>query len=85
MDNQPFDPYHKWLGIKPEEQPPNYYRLLGVSVFESDEDVIDSAAEQRMTFLQACATGDQIALSRKLLNQVSKARVTLLNPEKKAA
>ena len=24
-----FDPYHIWLGIPPEEQPPNHYRLLG--------------------------------------------------------
>ena len=33
-----FDPYHKWLGILPEEQPPNHYRLLGIVDFESDED-----------------------------------------------
>ena len=25
-----FDPYYKWLGIPPEEQPPNHYRLLGI-------------------------------------------------------
>lgn len=30
-----FDPYHKWLGIPPEEQPPHYYRLLGIKLFES--------------------------------------------------
>lgn len=24
----PFDPYHKWLGIPPKDQPPNHYRLL---------------------------------------------------------
>ena len=27
---QSFDPYHKWLGIPPEDQPPHHYRLLGV-------------------------------------------------------
>ena len=43
-----FDPYHKWLAIPPEEQPPNHYRLLGVSPFESDPDVIENAADQRM-------------------------------------
>ena len=29
-----FDPYYRWLGIPPEEQPPDHYRLLGVKVFE---------------------------------------------------
>ncbi len=24
-----FDPYHRWLGISPKDQPPNRYRLLG--------------------------------------------------------
>lgn len=27
-----FDPYHQWLGIPPKDQPPNHYRLLGVSL-----------------------------------------------------
>ena len=42
-----FDPYHKWLGIPPEEQPPNHYRLLGLPPFEADLDVIDAAAKAR--------------------------------------
>ncbi len=40
-----FDPYHEWLGILPQEQPPNYYRLLGVAPFEADPDVIRAAAD----------------------------------------
>jgi hypothetical protein len=43
-----FDPYHKWLGIPSREQPPNHYRLLGISLFESDPDVIDAAANRQM-------------------------------------
>ena len=38
-----FDPYHKWLGIPPKDQPPNHYRLLGIELFESDADVIATA------------------------------------------
>ena len=34
------EPYHKWLGIALEEQPPNHYRLLNIRLFESDLDVI---------------------------------------------
>lgn len=33
-----FDPYHKWLGIPPDEQPANDYRLLGHGLFESVSD-----------------------------------------------
>ncbi|MBM80719.1 MAG: hypothetical protein CMJ78_09015 [Planctomycetaceae bacterium] len=85
MEHQAFDPYHKWLGIKPEEQPPHHYRLLGISTFEADDDVIDSAAERHMTFLQTCSTGEHIEDSQRLLNEVAAARVCLLNPKKKAA
>ena len=38
------DPYHKWLGISPKDQPPDHYRLLGIDRFESDPEVISSAA-----------------------------------------
>ena len=31
-----FDPYHRWLGIPPAEQPANRYRLLGIAKFEDD-------------------------------------------------
>ena len=44
-----FDPYHKWLGISPKEQPPNPNRLLGVDLFESDKDVIASTADTQMS------------------------------------
>lgn len=80
-----FDPYHKWLGIPPAEQPPNHYRLLGIATFESDGDVIDAAAEQRMTFLQNIAQGPQLEHSQRLLNEVAAARLCLLNAEKKAS
>lgn len=80
-----FDPYHKWLGIPREEQPPNHYRLLGISPFESDPDVIDAAANRQMAYLQGCATGTQALLSQRLLNEVAAARLCLLNPEKKIA
>lgn len=29
-----FDPYYKWLGISPDEQPPTLYRLLGVQRYQ---------------------------------------------------
>lgn len=80
-----FDPYHKWLGIPPAEQPADHYRLLGVADGESDPDVIDAAADQRMLFLQSMATGQYVDESQRLLNEVSAARRCLLDPEQRAA
>jgi len=28
-EQQAFDPYLKWLGIRDKDQPPHHYRLLG--------------------------------------------------------
>jgi hypothetical protein len=79
-----FDPYHKWLGIPPADQPPNHYRLLGLVLFESDVEVIDVAAEQRVSYLRICASGEHVGLSQKLLNEVAAVRLCLLNATKKA-
>ena len=46
MDEQ-FDPYHKWLGIPPEEQPPNYYRLLGVALWNYANGPLDDAQRDK--------------------------------------
>lgn len=78
-----FNPYHKWLGIPLSEQPPTHYRLLGLEAFEDDADVIDGAADRCMSFVQQFANGPQIQISQKILNELSEARVCLLNPELK--
>jgi len=80
-----FDPYYKWLGIPPHQQPPTHYRLLGVEVFEADRDVIEAAAERHMAHLQNYKIGPQSELSQKLLNEIARAKVCLLNPLSKAA
>jgi len=80
-----FDPYYKWLGIPPKDQPPHHYRLLGIELFEDDRDVIDAAANRVMAYLKDLATGDEAEHSQSLLNEVSRARICLLNKKKKAA
>jgi len=82
--SETFDPYYKWLGIPPKEQPPNHYRLLAINLFESDPDVIEAAADRQMSHLRSYQTGKHSAESQKLLNECAAARVTLLNPQKKA-
>ncbi len=79
-----FDPYHKWLGIPPAQQPPNYYRLLAVNLFESDPDVIESAADQRMVHLRSFQTGQHSDLSQRLLNEIAAAKLCLLRPDRRA-
>ena len=81
----PFDPYYKWLGIPPEEQPPNHYRLLGLSPFEGNRDAIDNAADRQMGHVRTFQAGPQGADSQRLLNEIAAARVVLLDAVKKRA
>ncbi len=80
-----FDPYHKWLGIAPKDQPPHHYRLLGIEAFESDSEVISSAANQRMVFLAGHAQGPYAARAAELVSKVAEARACLLDPQSRAA
>lgn len=79
-----FDAYHKWLGIPPREQPPDHYRLLGVCRFESDLDVIEHAADQRMAHVRSFQSGPHAKQSQRLLNELSSARRKLLDSDWKA-
>lgn len=83
MSDPSFDPYHKWLGIPASEQPANHYRLLGLAMFESDTDVIDSAAARQTTYVRSFAIGQHGDLSQSILNEIAKAKLTLLDPETK--
>jgi WD40 repeat protein len=78
-----FDPYHKWLGIAPEEQPPHDYRLLGLRPFEGDPDVIANAADRQTLLLRTLQAGKYQVECQRLLNEVSAARRRLLDPEKR--
>src|SRR5262245_51342798 len=79
-----FNAYHKWLAIPLEEQPPHHYRLLGTRLFETDPDVIESAADQRMAHLRTLQGGKNADLSQQLLNEISAAKVCLLDPDRRA-
>lgn len=85
MTHDDFDPYFKWMGIPPSEQPPNYYRLLGIPHYTFDEDVIENAADQRMNHLRSFQSGKNSDHSQRLLNEVAKAKVCLLNAEERSA
>ena len=80
-----FDPYHRWLGIPPREQPADHYRLLGIARFESNADVIQEAADRQMAHVKTHVRGPQAAESQRLLNELSAARLCLLNAAEKVA
>jgi len=79
-----FDPYHKWFGIPPDEQPPHHYRLLRIAVFESDPDVIDNAYDTAMAQLKRHEVGEHGDFVEQLGRELLAARRCLLSPEKKS-
>lgn len=80
-----FDPYYTWLGIPPEEQPADHYRLLGIRRFETNREVIANASDQRMTHLRTFQNGKRAAESQKLLNEISAATRCLLDAKLRPA
>lgn len=83
--SESFDAYYRWLGIPPHEQPPHHYRLLGLTIFEADPEVISDAADRQMAHVRTYQLGPQADRSQTMLNEIAAARVCLLNPQKKAA
>lgn len=82
-DLSKFDPYHKWFGIPPDEQPPHHYRLLRIAAFESDPDVIDNAYDTAMSQLKRHEVGEHGDFVEQLGREFLVARRCLLSPEKK--
>src|SRR6187200_779276 len=83
--SDPFDPYRKWLGIPPKDQPPNHYRLLGIAHFEDDPDVIENAATRQMAHVRTYQSGKHSSDSQRILNELTAAKLCLLQAEKKVA
>ncbi len=81
---QDFDAYHRWLGIPPEEQPADYYRLLGLVRFENDVEVIRDAAERQIAHVRRYGIGRHSELSQRILNALATAKANLLDAEDKA-
>jgi hypothetical protein len=74
----PFDPYHRWLGIRPEDQPADHYRLLGLSRHEDDVEVIRDAAERQIAHVRRYAVGDHAEDANRILNELGNAKACLI-------
>lgn len=78
-----FDPYLHWLGIPPQEQPPNYYRLLGLQAYEQNMQTILSAADQRLTYLASMMHSEYASYAQQLYNEISYVRSYLSDQQTK--
>jgi hypothetical protein len=82
--SETFDPYHRWLGIRPEEQPANHYRLLGLTQFEDDAEAIRDAVERQVAHVRTYQLGPHSAVSQKILNELAAAKACLVDRQRKA-
>ena len=80
-----FDPYREWLGIDPQEHPVDHYRLLGLQQFESDVDLINQAADACMVEVRLHQLGPHGRYTQQLLNEISSARVCLVQTDSRIA
>lgn len=80
-----FDPYYHWLGIAPAARPVNHYSLLGLPLFEADAGRISAAADDRMKLIRQYQAGPRGVYTQKLLNELARAKICLLNPVSKPA
>lgn len=80
-----FDPYLLWLGIRDPQRPPNHYRLLGIDLFESDPEIIQSAFDRQVGHIRKFQAGAHAAWAQQILSELATARLALLHPARKAA
>ena len=80
-----YDAYHCWLGISPEQQPPNLYRLLGLELFESNRNVIRHAVDDRMHQIRRRSRNQFAEIGDAILTEVAEAKLCLLDSDKRAA
>lgn len=80
MQNE-FDPYHKWLGIPAKNRSLNHYVLLNVSLDETDDEVIRSAAIRQRSHVERFLTGQHAPIAKRVIYEIDEAEITLLDPK----
>ena len=81
--DESFDPYLRWLGIPPEEQPAHHYRLLEIATFEARAEIIAAAADRQMAHVRKMQTSPHGRKTQQILNELSTARICLLDTQRK--
>ena len=80
-----FDPYETWLGIPADRRPPTYYDLLGLAARTSPTRRRSSkAALRRMSKVRQHQIGPHSDLSQEILAELARARLILMDPDRRA-
>ncbi|HPP53051.1 MAG TPA: hypothetical protein PK777_08885, partial [Thermoguttaceae bacterium] len=79
-----FDPYAVFLGFPPANPPKNYYELLGLPLFESDPEKIARAVDALRGRVRHIRPGAYLAQWQQLLDELTAAKLCLLDPVAKA-
>lgn len=74
-----FDPYHQWLDIPPNRQPPSAFVLLGLPDGELDPHRVHQSAAERYEHVRRYILGPHGAEAQRLLTEISRAVTELLN------
>lgn len=80
-----FNPYREWPGIPDNGQPLNYYRLLGLTIFESNPATIERAVQYRLARIESVASPERAAAAQAIAGEIILARNFLLSPASKEA
>jgi hypothetical protein len=78
-----FDPYAEWLNIPPDRRPPTYYDLLGLDPSAGPE-AVEQAALRRMSKVRTHQLGPHSDASQELLAELARARLVLMDPDRRA-
>ena len=70
--------YHEWLGIPLKNEPPNYYEILGIPLFETNTNVISNGAARRISFLQTMVAGEFAELAQEIQKEAAQAKLCLM-------
>jgi hypothetical protein len=80
---QTLDVYRDWLGIKETNRPLNYYQIMRLKQFEDDQAKIREHYRKMNAHVRKYASGDFAKQSQELLNELSKAMLTLTDVRRK--
>lgn len=80
-----FDPYEKWLGIPRDQRPIDFFLLLDLDPDEDDPAAIKKAARKQTERVSAHEDGPHAQACARLMEEIEKARATLVNPAKRKA
>lgn len=83
MAKPPIDVYRDWLGIQEPNRPLNYYQLLRLKPFEDNPAPIRENYRKLNAHVRKFASGDYMAESQALLNELAKAMLCLTDAARK--